>query len=437
MIEKTHGLEAPPWGRKARSGAAARSVGLEQLALAIWGSPSRAALLSAIVYASVVVVFNPTGLGQGLNPFFVYLADALLHGQLALVHVPPVSIDLIHYQDRYYLYWPPFPALLFVPLVAAFGLGVSDMLVALGVAALDVGLVSLLLRDLHERGIVDLPVSRRAWLTAFFAFGTVHLPLALRGHASYTAQIVAFAMLCGAYLAAVRLPGRRGAVLAGAMLGCALLSRTTIVLAGFWAIWHIAKAGGRTNRRSAAGLAAAGLAPVALALASLALYNYLRFGAPSEMGLAYLRMNPRIADDLVQHGAFSLHYLPANLYYHFVSVPYLALLGLRPEMEFWMGGSLFLMSPTFLLAVVGMIRHWDSDGRVLAVSCSAGLLPALLWLSSGWVEFGPRFTLDITVPLLIATALGASQVSTRFLSRLCVVSMLMYLPGSVMLARVL
>ena len=56
----------------------------------------------------------------------------------------------------------------------------------------------------------------------------------------------------------------------------------------------------------------------------------------------------------------------------------------------------------------------------------------LLLMGTGWMQFGPRYTLDITVPLLMATAIGAASARQTLLERLSMVSFLFYVPGAIL-----
>jgi len=58
--------------------------------------------------------------------------------------------------------------------------------------------------------------------------------------------------------------------------------------------------------------------------------------------------------------------------------------------------------------------------------------PTMLILSpAGWVQFGPRYTLDFTVPLLLLTAMGVRHWHTRTLALLTVLSIVQYLFGTI------
>jgi hypothetical protein len=386
-------------------------------------------------YLLLAVAFRPEGLNQTDHAYYNYLADAFLRGQLALAQMPPSTHDLVLYEGQYYLYWPPFPAILLLPFVALLGVGLSDVIVNIVVSALNVALVSLLLVELDRRGVVALAVEKRAWLTLFFAFGTVHVTLSPFGGVWALSQVVAFMMLCLAYLSALSLPGRLAPLAAGIFLAFAVGSRNSILLAGFWVVWQLWNRASDGSLRHRVRDLATAAAPVSIAAALIGAYNYARFGDPMDVGVDYHLMGEFFRSNYEQYGTFSLHYLPANLYYNLVAFPYAALLTEPWTEEFFMGGSLFLLSPLFLLAFPGLWILWRQHGWALAVSIVLGLGPAMLLMGTGFVQFGPRYTLDITVPLLMATAIGASRAPTRLVAWLTLVSIALYLPGTALLGQ--
>jgi len=153
---------------------------LSQRRLLCWESPIWSALLALAVY-SLLASTRALPWAVSSSPYYNYLADALLHGQVNLRLVPPITHDLIAFDGQYYLYWPPFPAALLLPFVAVFGVDFSDIAFTLGVAALNVALVALVLREACARSLIHLSPRRRALLVLFFALGTVHVTLAPLG----------------------------------------------------------------------------------------------------------------------------------------------------------------------------------------------------------------------------------------------------------------
>lgn len=407
---------------------------LEQATLAIWSSPLKSGIAAAMAYALMAALFCTNGLGQSRHPYFIYLAESFLSGRLDLLATPAEIDDLTLYLGRYYLYWPPLPAIAFLPLVAAFGSGVSDASLNIIFGGLNVSLVSMLLSTLNERGIARLPAEKRAWLTFFFAFGTVHLTLAPYARVWYTSQVVSVAPLAAAYLLALRAPLRWAPAAAGLMVACAFLTKNTMLFAAAWVPWYLLAVRSKEGGYSVKWIAMTFLVPVAGGLATQAGYNYLRFGNLLETGLTYHLMSEGLKEDYARYGAFNLHYLPQNLFYNFITVPYAWLFRQESHaLGFWMGGSLFVMSPPFLLAFAGIARRWSSHGKALAFGCLTGLVPMLFLMGTGCVQFGPRYTLDVVVPLLMATAMGLGSMRTKSLARLVLLSVVMYLPGAILL----
>jgi hypothetical protein len=99
-----------------------------------------------------------------------------------------------------------------------------------------------------------------------------------------------------------------------------------------------------------------------------------------------------------------------------------------------MGGSLFLLSPVFFGAFWGLFRK-DQRSSTLALVASIILvnIPILLLMGTGWVQFGPRYTLDFTIPLLLLTAQGIKHWPSRVLGLLTLISILQYFGGMVLL----
>jgi len=134
--------------------------------------------------------------------------------------------------------------------------------------------------------------------------------------------------------------------------------------------------------------------------------------------------------DYRKYGTFNLHYLPINFYYQYIHYPF------PLNKETWMGGSLFLLSPVFFYAFKGVIREYQNPNILLwMISILATSIPILLLMGTGWVQFGPRYTLDFTVPLLLLTASGVQSASKKMLTWLIVISILQYVLGVILFAK--
>lgn len=258
----------------------------------------------------------------------------------------------------------------------------------------------------------------------FFALGTVHVTLASFGRVWFTSQIVAFGCVAAAYLAALSLEGRRAFVWTGVAIAAATLTRSHLFLAGIWPFVYLALRQRPSGWRRVTHHILIGLLPIVAAAGLLGLYNWSRFGNPLDNGIAYHQMAEMFVADYRQYGYFNLHYIPVNLFFQYLAypLPYNALT--------FMGGGLFWLSPLFIAAFTGLV-HGRPRWLVWTLILTIGLVatPILLLMGTGWEQFGPRYTLDFTLPLLMLTALGMQRWPLWLVRLLVLLSILQYAIG--------
>lgn len=365
--------------------------------------------------------------------YFNYLADAFLHGQLNLRLLPPNLHDLSLYNGKYYLYWPPMPAILLIPFVAIFGVNFSDVFFTVVVASANVALVSAILRAADRKGLITLEANYRVALVFFFALGTVHVVMALFGKVWFTAQLLGFLLVALAYLSALELNGAIAFLAVGILMACAMLTRNHLLFTGIWPVYYLLIKNWR-NRPKVYGYVLFTLLPVLIAGSLFLSYNFARFGNPFDVGISYHRMASLFVADYQKYGAFNVHYVPVNFYYQYIHYPILSLFRLNSDL--FMGGSLFLLSPVFFFAFRGVFRERrNPDAWMLTISIIATNIPILLLMGTGWVQYGPRYTLDFTMPLLLLTAYGIRPTSRRLLTWLIAISIMQYIPGIILFAE--
>lgn len=405
-----------------------RQTGLRMLLL--WENP-----LSVLFLAGVIYVLFASAVGTpwriSNNPYHGYLADAFLHGQLNLRLLPSNTLDLSFFQEKYYLYWGPMPAVLFMPLVAIFGVNVSDVLVSLVIGTLNCVLLALLLRKAVQRQLIDLSPALRGALVLFFTLGTAQTPLPAVGRNWELASLVTIFFTMLAFLAALSFEDRRAFFWSGLALGAVLLTRVSAVFNGIFLAWYLFQYFRSRGTRWLVTAGLVGLLPFVVAGGLQAAYNYLRFGDLTNFGLIYQLSNPIFLEHAAQYGYFHPHYIPINLYYMYVVYPF----SFSPFMVEGWGGSLFLLSPLFFAAIYAL---WSERRRaitwVLLASIIIGMIPSLLNFAPGTFQFGPRYTLDFVVPLLLLTAMGMRRWPGWLLALLIVISVFHYLIGSLMFA---
>ena len=355
--------------------------------------------------------------------YFNYLADAFLHGQLFLRLIPESTRDLSFFKGHYYLYWPPMPAVVLMPFVAIFGVDFSDVFFNVVLASLNVAVVAALLRAVDRAGLIRIPAIYRAMLLFFFTLGTVHVILALFGKVWFTAQLLGFLFVGLAYLAAIELEGILSFFVAGVLIACAMVTRNHLLFTGIWPAYYLVAKNWKDRPRLYLDIVS-GLLPVFVMGLLFLEYNFIRFNSPFELGIRYHQMALVFLDDFHKYGAFNLHYLPTNFYYQYIHYPF------PINKETLMGGSLFLLSPVFLYAFMGMIREYRNPNIWLwTISIVATSIPILLLMGTGWKQFGPRYTFDFTIPLLLLTASGVQRASRPWFACLIAISVLQYVLG--------
>src|SRR5207245_581925 len=139
--------------------------------------------------------------------------------------------DIASRFKKYYVSFPPFPALLFLPFIAIFGIGFNDVILTVVLAALAPTLLFVVLRKLAARGDSARSETDDLWLTAMFGFGTVFLYSAILGQVWYTAHVVVM-VLTGLFVLASL--DARYPILAGLCLGAIFLTRPHVACWGLF-----------------------------------------------------------------------------------------------------------------------------------------------------------------------------------------------------------
>lgn len=360
---------------------------------------------------------GPRLLEPSAAPHFAYQAEAWLQGQLHLAQPPPNLNDWARVGERWYVSFPPGPALLMLPGVALLGLDFPDVAFTVLLAALNVVLVFRVLERLREAGESRRTRAEDAALALLFAFGTVNFSCSIRGEVWFTAEVLGVTATCLYLLAAHR---ARHPFLAGLAWSFAGITRTPLLFSGIFFALEVIAGGGELGARwraratwtdperwRKAALFAAGAVPL---LALAAALNQARFGSPLDFGHAHL-WNNRVNADVRRWGLFSLHYLEKQLHAAFTRLPHLqgGRLVYDPD-----GMSLFLTTPLF--AFLLWPRERPRLHRILWLTVAATALPGFLYQNTGYVQFGYRFSLDYTPHLFALLALGGRPFDGKFVA---------------------
>jgi hypothetical protein len=355
-------------------------------------------------------------LHQSLYPHFVYQADAFLHGQLALRVTPPNYEDWARVGDKWYVSFPPFPAVLLMPFVAVMGLQLNDVLFTVVCAAASVALIYLVLERLREEGDSQRSARENALLALLFAFGTVNFYISIRGEVWFTAEVIGVTLTCLYLLTAHR---ARHPAWAGLFFACATITRTPLAFSGIYFALELLMPEGRwdpaelkAHRSEIVRKGMAFLIPVALVAIPMALMNQARFGSITDFGHGHL-YNNRVNADIERWGLFNYHYLERNLHAAFTRLPTLTDRSGAASLGFDFDGmSLFLTTPLLGMLLWPIVR--PRLHRLLWLTTAAISVPGFFYQNTGWRQFGFRFSLDYTPYLFLLLALGGRKMGNWF-----------------------
>ena len=209
--------------------------------LARWTRPEtrmRRVLLAAAVYVVCTGVFAAVAGPERLfrhTPFnhYALLANAWLHGHQDLPGGPPAytqNNDFAEYGGKTYISFPPFPAFLMLPFVKLAGSAEDfrDGQFVIWLAGLAPAILFLALEKLRRTARSPRTEIENVILSLLFAFGTVYFFTAVEGTVWFAALVVGAALQALYVLFAL---DAERPLLAGAMLGCAYLTRATPLMA--------------------------------------------------------------------------------------------------------------------------------------------------------------------------------------------------------------
>jgi hypothetical protein len=354
-------------------------------------------------------------LRQSLGPHFVYQADAFLHGQLHLTVRPPNLNDWVFENGRWFVSFPPFPAVLMMPFVAIFGRSFNDTAFTVVFGALNVALLYRLLRRLGEMGEEGGAPRRtldHAAHALVFGFGTLAWSCAIRGEVWFTAETVGVTLTLLYLVASLR---ARHPILAGALVACAAITRPPLAFSAiFFALEAVFEEGpvgiqelrevarDPVRRARAARKLLLFCLPILAVAVPMAWMNIARFGSPAEFGHGHLYAN-RVNQQIQRYGLFHYQYLERNLHAAFTRLPEVTF---HPFHIGFNGEGLSLLITTPLFALLLWPRQKPRLHRALWITAAAVAVPGFFYQNSGWYQFGFRFSLDYTPYLIVLLALG-------------------------------
>jgi hypothetical protein len=358
--------------------------------------------VALFLYSLVDPIRNADG-GTNLS---VMQADAFVHKKLDVDH-DALDVAVVH--DKYYVPFPPAPAVVLLPFVRVLGPQRTNVPV---IALVLVGVAVWVARRTLARLNVE-PRLQPPLLIALVLGSPVWQCVQGAAGVWFFAHVVAFTCLV---LALDEALGRSRGWLVGSWVGVAFLSRQlTIAATVFFVALLVERTRAMDRRVRLRKLIGFGGA-VACAVGIYLAFNRVRFGSMFDTGYQYLpRTVPFLAERFKRHGLFSLAYVPFNLFYLLFQGPHVTfstpaeLGGIEPDT---FGASLLGASPFVLLAFLGRGRFPCARACWAAIALMTAA--HLTYINNGFVQWNTqRFTLDYWPLLFGLVAVGLDAQARR------------------------
>jgi putative flippase GtrA len=365
--------------------------------------------------------------GSSGAPHYVYQAWSLLHGHWN-VDLPPQMRDIVVLHGKEYIVYPPFPAILMMPFVAIFGLSMSDILFTTVVSAFILSLLYLLFEQVRANKLTQRPWWENLIIAILCYYGSITLWLSLHGAVWFTPHIIGMACT----LLSLLLAFRRHYAWSALLLGCAFLSRSTVIW-GFPFLLYLAWQDGGTQPHLEAFVASLRarrpewqaipwrrLIPptvvMGIVIGLFMVRDAILFGSPFETGYNIL-IHQRYP--MMTTGLFNIHYIPANIIANFFSFPRVIFTGpfdRHPVIDMLNGGygtSVFLTTPLFLL-LFWRNKRFSLTRAMLWITLGIIVAEMLLFHAAGWYQFGARYLYEGYAYAFLLLVLNEVRVDWRF-----------------------
>lgn len=315
--------------------------------------------------------------------------------------------DVVSFQGKYYLPYPPAPSLLVIPFLLITGSGVNCLLIAVLLSCLNIFLIYSILKRLK------IDSQYIPWLIYGFVFGSSYWFVILSAHSVYGfAEVVS---VTGILLLLNELFGKSRGVLMGIFLSISFLSRQFTIVLGLFVLGYLihkylCSTVGRSSRVFWNRFFQFSV-PLGCSVIMYCLYNYARFGNPLDTGYSHINFIGVLKVRVGEYGVFSSHYVLYNLYNYLfkgfnIEFGGSGLLHIKGVDLF--GTALFVASP-FLVA--SFKTGWYRLVRIFAWLAIGTIFTGLLFYHNNGMEQvnASRFTLDFLPVMLVLTGLGAKN----------------------------
>jgi hypothetical protein len=342
------------------------------------------------------IVFFLTSAGKTPFDYFTRLSSSFLSGKYYLTENPPWLSELIPGgPGKFFVVYPPMPAILSTPFTLVFGNRFQQQYLA---HLLGAGIVVL---TMMISWTVKKDKNIALWAGILAGFGNIIWFLAATGSSWYLGQVTSAFFLTFALYESLN---KKRPLLVGTLLGAAFLSRIhTIISLPIFLYLLYQKDWFKTYAKIALGI-------FPFALFNFG-YNFTRFGTVWDQ--AYFLL-PKVLNELdkpwFSKGVVNIAYIPNNLQAIFWSFP--IILKHPPYIQpSWSSLAIWITTPAFIFAMFSPLKEkltqflWLSVLSIFAIVATHG--------GTGWAQFGYRFAVDFYPFLLLLTIRGVVKTGLK------------------------
>lgn len=349
-----------------------------------------------------LIIYFISSAGKTPFDYFTRLSDSFLAGKYYLTENPPWLSELIpagannqslasQNPSKFFVVYPPMPALLAIPFRFIFGEGFQQQYLAHILGAGIVFLTMLISWTIKRSKALAI------WSGLLVGVGSIIWYMSASGSVWYLGQISAAFFLTAAIYEGL---SKKRPFLVGIFLGAAFLSRLHTILS-LPLFLYLLYDKGWFKKYFYLGL---GILPF---MAFNFYYNFIRFGTIFDQ--AYFLL-PGILNELDKpwfaKGVINISYIPNNIQAMFWTFP--KILQTFPYIQpSWAGLAIWITTPAFVYSLWAPIKE-----NIVKISWISILLIFLVVAShggTGWAQFGYRFAVDFYPILTLLTIKAVSK----------------------------
>lgn len=404
------------------------------------------------IFVFIFIMYFGVGTQFSFKPkwaidYFNPMAQSLMHFRLDIPN-PGQTHDLIEFRGKWYTPWGILPAIVLIPLQLLKGRFIPTFYLSLFFSGLTTVIVFLLLKRLQKEFFHHLSIPGIYIILALFAFGTTQFYVGTLGSVWHVNQIVAsFFGTLGIFAIFKKNRSIIDCFISSLCFGIGFLGRPTIIflislsLSLFiFDLFQKKKLFLIHTTKYIKQAVIAFVLPLMFFCSVFFLYNYFRFGNIFQTGYDYIQESSNLQEIRIKNGLSSLKNIPQNAWYMLFEAPTFAVIENKIAVNFNLyGNSIFFLTPPFLAIFLAPIIRKKGGIKIdpfavsLWIAIFVTAIPILMHYSSGWMQFGYRYSLDITVLLLLLSVFGIKGKLSALYILGIVFSIIMYVWGIISL----